>query len=106
MTLADATSVNTARLTALGLVGGYVAASESGMRWLGGVVMAAAGLYAGRTWLTKTDPATTALLSALYVGGMGVSHPLAKKIGTWPSVAAVTALSSGAAHLLSDRKDD
>ena len=46
----------------------------------------------------------TAGLSALYIGAFGASHPLAKKIGAWPSVLTVTALTSGAAHLLSDRK--
>ena len=35
---------------------------------------------------------------------MGVSHPLAKKVGTWPSVLGVTAVASGAAWLLADRR--
>ena len=35
---------------------------------------------------------------------MGVSHPLAKKVGTWPSVLGVTAVSAGAAWLLADRR--
>lgn len=103
MSISAATTVNTSRLTALGLLGGFVAARETGLRWLGGAVMVGAGAFAGRTWLAKTDPATTALLTALYVGGMGVSHPLAKKIGPWPSVLAVTALSAGASYALSDR---
>jgi len=103
MTVSEATTVNTARLVALGLLGGFVAARETGIRSLGGVVMGAAGAYAGRTWLAKTDPATTAALAAIYVGGMGVSYPLAKKIGAWPSVFAVAAVSAGAAYALSDR---
>lgn len=103
MEITPASKVNTAPLTVLGLLGGFVAARETGARWLGGAVLGAAGLYAGRTWLAKTDPATTAALTAIYVGGMGVSHPLAKKIGPWPSVFAVTAASAGAAYALSDR---
>jgi hypothetical protein len=35
---------------------------------------------------------------------MGVSHPLAKKVGTWPSVLGVTAAAAGAAYVLSDRR--
>ena len=41
-------------------------------------------------------------LSALYVGAFGLSHPLAKRIGAWPSVLAVTAVASGTAYLVSD----
>lgn len=43
-------------------------------------------------------------LSAGYWTAMGVSHPLAKKVGTWPSVLGVTAVSAGAAWLLADRR--
>lgn len=97
-----AQSVKTAPVVAIGLLGGYVTARETGIRPLGGVVLAAAGLYAGRTWLARRGSATTALLGATYVLGFGLSHPLAKKIGAWPAVLTVTAASAGAAALLSD----
>lgn len=103
MPVNSATAVRTAPLTVLGLVGGYLVARESGIRPLGGVLLGACGAFAGRTWLAKTGPASTALLSALYVGGFGLSHPLAKKIGAWPSVLAVSALSAGASWALCDR---
>ena len=83
-----------------GLIGGYLTARETGIRPLGGVVLAAAGAYAGRTWLAKRGPAVAGGLTALYLGGFGASHPLAKKIGAWPSVltaTAVTAVTAGAA---------
>ena len=66
-------------------------------------MLAAAGAYAGRTWLARRGPAVTAGLAALYVLGFGASHPLAKRIGAWPSVLAVTAVSAGASWALSDR---
>ena len=97
-----AASVNTAPVVALGLVGGWLTARETGIRPLGGVVLAAAGLYAGRTWLARRGPATTAVLGATYVMGFGLSHPLAKKIGAWPAVLTVTAAAAGAAAVLSD----
>lgn len=100
----NAEEVSTAPLVAAGLIGGYLTARETLIRPLGGVVLGAAGIYAGRTWLKKTNPATTAALSALYIGGFGLSHPLAKKIGAWPAVFAVTAVSAGAAWALSDRE--
>src|SRR5699024_7789214 len=97
-----ATSVSTAPVVALGLVGGWLTARETGIRPLGGVVLAAAGLYAGRTWLARRGPATTAVLGATYVVGFGLSHPLAKKIGAWPAVLTVTGVAAGAAAALSD----
>lgn len=104
MALRDADSVQTAPVTALGLVGGYLVARETGIRPLGGVVLGGAGLLAGRSWLSRTDPATTAALSAIYLGGFGASHPLAKKVGAWPAVLGVAALSAAASHLLADRR--
>ncbi|WP_042530567.1 hypothetical protein [Corynebacterium singulare] len=94
--------VSTATTVTLGLIGGWVTAKETGIRPLGGVILAAAGVWAGRSWWAKTNPATTAGLSALYAGAFGLSHPLAKKIGAWPSVLAVTAASAGAVYALSD----
>ena len=104
MHLSPASSVSTAPVVALGLLGGYLTARETGIRPLGGVVLAAAGLVAGRTWLAERGPAVTAALGALYVLGFGASHPLAKKIGAWPSVLTVTAVSAGASWALVDRR--
>lgn len=100
--LKSAESVRTAPIVAVGLIGGYVTARETGIRPLGGVVLGAAGLYAGRTWLARRGPATAAALGAAYVLGFGLSHPLAKKIGSWPAVLTVTAAAAGAAAVLSD----
>jgi predicted enzyme related to lactoylglutathione lyase len=105
MKLKPAETVTTAPLAALGLIGGYLTARESGIRPLGGVLLGACGAYAGRTWLAKRGPGVTAALSAVYVLGFGLSHPLAKKIGAWPAVLAVTAASAGASHVLSDAHD-
>lgn len=79
---------------AVGLIGGYATARYSGTRPLGGAVLAAAGVAAGSQWV-KRGPAVTAVLSVAYLGAFGASHPLAKKIGAWPSVLAVTALATG-----------
>lgn len=101
--LRAADEVRTAPVTAFGLLGGFLAARETGVRALGGVVLAAAGLYAGRTWLAKRGPGTAGLLAAVYLGAFGGSHPLAKRIGAWPAVLAVTGVAAGAAYLLVDR---
>lgn len=97
-----ASEVSTASVIGVGLIGGWLTARETGIRPLGGVVLAAAGLWAGRSWLAKRGPVTTAALTATYLGAFGASHPLAKRIGAWPSVIAVTTVASGAACVLSD----
>ncbi len=96
--------VSTATTVTLGLLGGGYAAKETGIRRPGGVVLAAAGVWAGRSWLAQTNPVTTGALTLGYLTAFGASHPLAKKIGAWPAVLAVTAASSGAALVLSDLK--
>lgn len=68
------------------------------------MLLGAAGAYAGRTWLAKRGAAVTAGLSALYVLGFGLSHPLAERIGPWPSVLSVTAAAATASSLLVDRQ--
>jgi hypothetical protein len=94
----------TAPVVAAGLVGGYAVARYSGRRELGGVVLAAAAAWCGRTWLRSSGPATAGLLGATYLGAFGASHPLAKKVGAWPSVGLVTAAAAGAAHVAADRR--
>lgn len=89
--------MSTATVVAGGMLGGWLTARETGIRPLGGVVLAAAGLWAGRSWLATVG------LSALYIGAFGASHPLAKKIGARPSVLTVAAVTSAAAYALADR---
>ncbi len=98
----DAREVSTAPLVALGLLGGYLTARETGIRPLGGVVLAAAGAYAARTWSVKRGWPTTTALSLGYLGGFGLSHPLAKKVGAWPAVVGVSAVNAAAAHFAVD----
>ncbi|WP_114558661.1 hypothetical protein [Desertihabitans aurantiacus] len=103
MTLTPAEQVSTAPVVALGLVGGFLTARESGIRPLGGLLLAAAGALAGRTTMAKRGPGMTVALGALYLLGFGASHPLAKVLGAWPAVLSVTAVSAAAQHLLVDR---
>lgn len=97
--------VLTAPVVGVGLVGGYATARLTGVRPLGGAVLLAAGVVAGRTWLAKAGPVTTGGLAAAYLLGFGLSHPLAKKIGAWPSVLSVAAANAGVSYALVDRRD-
>jgi hypothetical protein len=94
----------TAPLAATGLIGGYAAARATGNRPLGGLALGAVGVVCARQWLRATGPGVTAGLLAVYVGGMGVSHPLAKRIGAWPSVLTTATIAAGAAWAASDRR--
>lgn len=96
--------LSTAPVVAVSLVGGYLVARETGVRPLGGAVLAAGGLLAGRQWLRHAGPAGTGVLAAVYLGGFGASHPLAKKIGPWPAVLSAAGASAAASWVLSDRR--
>ena len=96
--------VPTAVITAGSLIGGWQVARRSGVRPLGGLVLAAGGVAARRERVRSTSPAVTGALVATYVGAFGLSHPLAKRIGPWPSVLAVSALTAAASYLVADRR--
>ncbi|WP_425956742.1 hypothetical protein [Xylanimonas sp. McL0601] len=98
------TTVPTAPIVAAGLVGGFAVGRATKQRPLAGVVLAAAGVTAGMQWARTSGPATTAALVATYLAAFGLSHPLAKKIGAWPSVFTAAAVSAAAAWVLNDRR--
>ncbi len=94
----------TAPIAAGSLVGGYLVARESGVRPLGGVVLAAGGAVCVREWRRVAGAPAAAVLLAIYLGGFGASHPLAKRIGAWPAVLTVAGVSGAAAFALSDSR--
>jgi hypothetical protein len=96
--------VPTAPLVASGLVGGYLVARETKVRPLGGAVLGAFGLAAALLWRRRTSAPVTGLLLGTYVGGFGLSHPLAKRVGAWPAVLGAAAVSAAASWLLADRR--
>ena len=92
-----------APIAAIGIIGGYAVARATKVRALGGLVLGVAGVVAGREWLRR-GPVETAALGVIYLGAFGASHPLAKKIGAWPSVLTVAAAAAGTAYAVSDRR--
>jgi hypothetical protein len=97
-------TIPTAPVAAGSLVGGYLVARETGVRPLGGVVLAAGGAWCARRWARSTGAPVAGVLLATYLAGFGASHPLAKKVGAWPSVLSVAGLSAAASWALADRK--
>ena len=76
-------------LTTGGLLAGYGAARATGVRALGGVVLAAFGAGAFVVVHRAVGPARAGAVTATYLAAFGGSHPLAKRLGAWPSVLAV-----------------
>src|SRR3954471_5745909 len=97
--------IPTALITAGSLIGGWQLARRTGNRPLGGAVLAAGGVLGGREWGRRAPPAVTAALVVTYVGAFGLSHPLARRIGAWPSVLVVSAVSAAASYVAADRRD-
>jgi hypothetical protein len=96
--------VPTAAVTAGSLIGGWQLARRTGNRSLGGAVLLAGGVVAGREWARRTGPAVTGALVVTYLGAFGLSHPLARRIGAWPSVLTVAAMTAAASYAASDRR--
>jgi hypothetical protein len=95
--------VPTAAITAGSLIGGWQVARRTGNRPLGGAVLAAGGALAGRDWARRTSPAVTGALVATYLAAFGLSHPLARRIGSWPAVLAVSAVAAAVSYAAADR---
>jgi hypothetical protein len=87
-------------VSAAGLIGGFAVARYTGRRNAGGAVFAAAGAWCAREWARRSGGVAAAGLSALYLTAMGGSHPLAKRLGAWPSVLTVAAVTAAASELL------
>jgi hypothetical protein len=96
-------TIPTAPVAASGLIAGFAAGRYLHRRDLAGILSAAALAWCLPAWRTAAGGGGAAALAATYVGGLGASHPLAKKIGAWPSVLVVSAASAAAAAVVADR---
>jgi hypothetical protein len=88
--------------TTVGLAGGFAVARATHNRPLGGAVWAASGLLCIPAW-RRAGLWRGAVLGATYAAALGGSHPLAKRVGAWPSVAIVSAAMAGLGWALSER---
>lgn len=88
-----------------GLTGGYYIARATGIRPLGGAVLAAGGAAAFTGWKKNAGTSRAIALTGIYLGAFGYSHILHKKIGAWPAVGAVTATTMLASLALGKPRD-
>ncbi|MFC1418526.1 hypothetical protein [Streptacidiphilus cavernicola] len=91
-------------VAASGLVGGYGIARTTERRELGGVVLLAAGAVAATQWKRAAGPTTAVALTALYTAAFAGSHPLARKLGAWPSIATAAGTVALASWAAADRR--
>ncbi len=101
--------VDRARATAMtwpvasgSLVAGFAVAQATGVRPLGGVVLAAGAGWCAVRWRRTAGLARTAGLVGLYLVAFVASHLIADTVGTWPAVFIVAAITGTAALLVAD----
>jgi hypothetical protein len=90
-TLRGVRQTPTAPVAAGTLIIGYAVAAGTGSRPLGGVVLAAGGLWCIRAWTGRLGGRTAAALACAGLAAFAISHVLALAIGAWPSVLSVSA---------------
>ncbi len=82
------------------LIGGFAIAQSTGSRPAGGAVLAVGGAAAGYLWWQEAGPVPTVANTGIYLAAFAGSHPLAKQIGAWPSVLAVSAATGVATYAI------
>jgi hypothetical protein len=97
-------TVPTAPVAAGSLIVGYAVAAGTGSRPLGGVVLAAGGLWCIQAWNRRHGPGTAAALAGVGLAAFALSHVLALAIGAWPSVLLVAAAVAAAAWTRADSR--
>ena len=95
--------VPTAPIAALSLVAGFAVAQATGVRPLGGAVLAVALGWCALRWRAAVGAGRAAALVALYLAAFAASHVLADVAGTWGAVLLVAAFVGAAAWLAADR---
>lgn len=96
--------IPTAPVAAGALIAGYAVAASSGSRPLGGLVLAAGGLWCLREWDRRNGRRTALALGSVGTAAFVLSHVLAPQIGAWPSVLSVAGATALAAAVVSDRR--
>ena len=96
--------IPTAPVAAGSLIVGYAVAVGTGSRPLGGVFLAAGGLWCLREWHSRHDTRTAAILGGVGLGAFIASHVLALAIGAWPSVVLLAALTGAVTWVRADAR--
>ncbi len=95
--------MSTSIAVAGGLLGGFVVGRLTKNRLVAGTIFGGVGLLVGTQWFHNRGPRTAAILGAVYVGAMGLSHPLAKRVGAIPAVVLASGAAAAASYVLHDK---
>ncbi|MGY1602444.1 hypothetical protein [Geodermatophilus sp. SYSU D00815] len=92
-------------LVAVGLAAGFGVAQGTGVRALGGALLAVCGVGAAALWVRRRGWAVAAGLGLLYLGAFVLAHVLALGVGlnSWLAVALVTITAAGVTYAVADR---
>ena len=97
--------IPTAPVAAGSLIVGYAVAAGTGSRPLGGVFLAAGGLWCLREWHSRHDTRTAVILGSVGFGAFVASHVLALAIGAWPSVVLLAGLTGAITWARADARE-
>ena len=97
--------IPTAPVAAGSLIVGYAVAAGTGSRPLGGVFLAAGGLWCLREWHSRHDSRTAVVLGGVGLGAFIASHILAQAIGAWPAVLLVAGLAGALTWVRADARE-
>ena len=84
------------------LVAGFALAQATGVRALGGVVLAAGAGWCALRWRRTVGMGRTVALLGIYLASFVLSHLLADVVGTWPAVFIVAADTGLSVLLIAD----
>jgi hypothetical protein len=84
------------------LVLGFAVAQATGVRPLGGIVLAAGAGWCAVRWRRDVGTARTAALVAVYIAAFVASHLIADTVGTWGAVFLVAAIVGLSTLLVAD----
>jgi hypothetical protein len=87
------------------LVLGFAVAQATGVRPLGGAVLALGAGWCALRWRRTAGAGRAAALVALYLAAFAASHVIADALGSWPAVLLVAAIVGSAAWLTGDRRE-
>lgn len=94
----------TALLAAATLILSWGVVEASGSRTIGGLVLAAGGIWCIAIWVRRDGPRTAAALGACGLLAFALSHVIALALGAWPSVSIVAIAMAAAAWVKSDAR--
>jgi hypothetical protein len=87
------------------LIAGFAVAQATGVRPLGGLVLAAALAWCFARWRAAAGTARAAGLAILYGGLFVLSHVIAAALGTWGAVFVVAAVAGAASWAVADARE-